>query len=206
MGFYNDKIVPRLVTCACGTKPILKQREKVVPLAAGRVLEIGVGAGHNLPYYDAVRVDSILGIDPCTTSWALAQNRASQLGVPLEFLEGSAEDMPLPDASFDTVLMTFSLCTIPDGRAALAEIRRVLRPGGRLVFCEHGEAPDDSVARWQGRINPLWRRLLGGCNLNRPIVNWIVSAGFSIDSLDQMYLPGTPRVAGFNVWGCARQQ
>ena len=108
MGFYNDKIVPRLVTCACGTKPILKQREKVVPLAAGRVLEIGVGAGHNLPYYDATRVDSILGIDPCATSWTLAQSRAAQLGVPLEFLEGSAEDMPLPDEAFDTVPMTFS--------------------------------------------------------------------------------------------------
>ena len=100
--------------------------------------------------------------------------------------------------------MTFSLCTIPDGQAALSEIRRVLRPGGQLVFCEHGEAPDDSVARWQARVNPLWSRLLGGCNLNRPIVNWISSAGFSIDSLDQMYLPGTPRIAGFNVWGFAR--
>lgn len=204
MGFYNDKIVPRLVTCACGTKPILKQREKVVPQAQGNVLEIGMGAGHNLPYYDPQRVQSIVGIDPCQTSWRMAASRAAQVGVPLDFVEGSAEKMPLPDAQFDTVLMTFSLCTIPDGHAALAEIGRVLKPGGSLVFCEHGQAPDPGVASWQERINPLWRRLLGGCNINRPIVEWIESAGFAIQQLDQMYLPGTPRIAAFNMWGSAR--
>ena len=205
MGFYSDKVVPRLVTCACGTKPILKQREKVVPQARGRVLEIGMGAGHNLPYYRAEQVERIVGIDPCSTSWALAQPRATSLGVPLEFIEGSAESIPLPDEEFDTVLMTYSLCTISDAQAALQEIRRVLKPGGRLVFCEHGEAPDASVARWQQRVNPLWRKLLGGCNLNRPITRWISDAGFSISSLDQMYLPGTPRIAGFNVWGSAER-
>lgn len=205
MGFYSDKVVPRLVTCACGTKPILKQREKVVPQARGRVLEIGMGAGHNLPYYRAEQVERIVGIDPCSTSWALAQPRATSLGVPLEFIEGSAESIPLPDEEFDTVLMTYSLCTIPDAQAALQEIRRVLKPGGRLVFCEHGEAPDASVARWQQRVNPLWRKLLGGCNLNRPITRWISDAGFAISALDQMYLPGTPRIAGFNVWGSAER-
>ena len=205
MGFYSDKVVPRLVTCACGTKPILKQREKVVPQARGRVLEIGMGAGHNLPYYRAEQVERIVGIDPCSTSWALAQPRATSLGVPLEFIEGSAESIPLRDEEFDTVLMTYSLCTIPDAQAALQEIRRVLKPGGRLVFCEHGEAPDASVARWQQRVNPLWRKLLGGCNLNRPITRWIGDAGFSISALDQMYLPGTPRIAGFNVWGSAER-
>lgn len=203
MGFYSDSVVPRLVTCACGTKPILKQREKVVPMAAGRVLEIGLGAGHNLPYYHASQVESVVGIDPCTTSWKLAQPRAASLGVPLEFIEGSAEEMPLPDASFDSVLMTYSLCTIPNAHKALAEIRRVLKPEGRLLFCEHGVAPDPRVSKWQARINPLWRRLMGGCNLNRPIVNWIEQAGFSVKTLDQMYLPGTPRIAGFNVWGAA---
>lgn len=203
MGFYSDSVVPRLVTCACGTKPILKQREKVVPMASGRVLEIGLGTGHNLPYYRASQVESVVGIDPCATSWKLAQPRAASLGVPLEFIEGSAEEMPLPDASFDSVLMTYSLCTIPDAHKALAEIRRVLKPEGRLLFCEHGVAPDPRVSKWQARINPLWRRLMGGCNLNRPIVNWIEQAGFSVKTLDQMYLPGTPRIAGFNVWGAA---
>jgi ubiquinone/menaquinone biosynthesis C-methylase UbiE len=205
MGFYSDKIVPRLVTCACGTKPILKQREKVVPLVSGAVLEIGMGAGHNLPYYDTQRVSSVVGIDPCRTSWGLAQPRAQGLGVPLDFVEGSAEDMPLEDAQFDSVLMTFSLCTIPNAQAALAEIHRVLKPGGQLVFCEHGQAPDDTVVKWQNRINPLWRRLLGGCNLNRPILDWIKGSGFMLQSVDQMYLPGTPRIAGFNVWGTAQR-
>ena len=203
MGFYNDKIVPRLVTCACGMKPILKQREKVVPRARGAVLEIGLGAGHNLPFYNTQQVDSIVGIDPCSTSWGLAQPRAAALGVPLEFIEGSAESIPLSDASFDTVLMTYSLCTIPDPAKALSEAKRVLKPGGNLIFCEHGEAPDVAVAKWQRRINPLWRPLFGGCNLNRPITTLISSAGFSIAEADQMYLPGTPRIAGFNVWGTA---
>ena len=205
MGFYSDVVVPRLVTCACGTKPILKQRQKVVPLARGAVLEIGMGAGHNLPYYDTDSVSSLVGIDPCRTSWRLAQPRAAALGVPLEFVEGSAESIPLADARFDTVLMTYSLCTIPDAEAALEEIRRVLKPGGQLVFCEHGEAPDPSVARWQKRINPTWRRLLGGCNLNRPIVDLIRNARFEVGQFDQMYLPGTPRIAGYNVWGTAQR-
>ena len=205
MGFYSEVIVPRLVTCACGTKPILKQRQKVVPLAKGAVLEIGMGAGHNLPYYDSNIVTSLVGIDPCPTSWQLAQPRAKALGMPLEFVEGSAESMPLPDAHFDTVLITYSLCTIPDARAALAEMYRVLKPGGRLVFCEHGEAPDASVAQWQRRGNPTWRRLLGGCNLNRPIVGLILDAQFRVGQFDQMYLPGTPRIAGYNVWGSAER-
>ena len=205
MGFYSNVIVPRLVTCACGTKPILKQRQKVVPLARGAVLEIGVGAGHNLPYYDSQSVTSLVGIDPCQASWRLAQPRAKGLGIPIEFVEGSAESMPLPDAHFDTVLMTYSLCTIPDARAALIEMRRVLKPGGRLVFCEHGAAPDASVAAWQQRVNPTWRRLLGGCNLNRPIVDLIRDAQFRVDQYDQMYLPGTPRIAGYNVWGAAER-
>ena len=141
MGFYSDKVVPRLVTCACGTKPILKQREKVVPQAQGRVLEIGMGAGHNLPYYRAEQVERIVGIDPRSTSWALAKPRATSLGVPLEFIEGSAESIPLPDEEFDTVLMTYSLCTIPDAQAALQEIRRVLKPGGAWCFANMVRRP-----------------------------------------------------------------
>ena len=141
MGFYANTIVPRLVTCACGTKPILKQREKVVPEARGQVLEIGMGAGHNLPYYQRDQVERVVGIDPCSTSWGLAQPRAKKLGVPIEFIEGSAESMPLPDAAFDTVLMTYSLCTIPDAQAALQEMRRVLKPGWPAGFLRARRGP-----------------------------------------------------------------
>ena len=203
MGFYDRFVLPRLVTCACGTKPILKQRQKVVPRARGTILEIGLGAGHNIPHYDHTGVDKVIGVDPCEVSWQLAQPRVQAAPFEVQFLAGSAEDIPLDDHSMDSVLLTFSLCTIPDPAAALAEARRVLKPGGQLLFCEHGKAPDASVAKWQDRVNPIWRRLFGGCNLNRDIPAMIDKAGFAVDDLQQMYLPGTPRVAAFNVWGAA---
>jgi ubiquinone/menaquinone biosynthesis C-methylase UbiE len=203
MGFYSNYVVPRFVTCACGSKPIVRQRQKVVPRARGKILEIGLGAGHNIPHYDHERVDRVIGIDPCETSWQLAQERVNAVPFDVEFLAGSAEDIPLDDDSVDSVLLTFALCTIPDPLAALSEAKRVMRPGGELVFCEHAQAPDESVQRWQTRINPLWKRLAGGCNLNRDIVGLIRTAGFDINELEQMYLPNTPRIAGFNVWGTA---
>ncbi|MEY2909313.1 MAG: hypothetical protein RLZZ602_1836 [Pseudomonadota bacterium] len=203
MGFYDRFVLPRLVTCACGTKPILKQRQKVVPRARGTILEIGLGAGHNIPHYDHTGVDKVIGVDPCEVSWQLAQPRVQAAPFEVQFLAGSAEDIPLDDHSMDSVLLTFSLCTIPDPAAALAEARRVLKPGGQLLFCEHGKAPDASVAKWQDRVNPIWRRLFGGCNLNRDIPAMIDKAGFAVDDLQQMYLPGTPKVAAFNVWGAA---
>ena len=203
MGFYSNYVVPRFVTCACGSKHIVRQRQKVVPRARGKILEIGLGAGHNIPHYDHERVDRVIGIDPCETSWQLAQERVNAVPFDVEFLAGSAEDIPLDDDSVDSVLLTFALCTIPDPLAALSEAMRVMRPGGELVFCEHAQAPDESVQRWQTRINPLWKRLAGGCNLNRDIVGLIRTAGFDINELEQMYLPNTPRIAGFNVWGTA---
>jgi ubiquinone/menaquinone biosynthesis C-methylase UbiE len=203
MGFYDRFVLPRLVTCACGTKPILKQRQKVVPRARGTILEIGLGAGHNIPHYDHAGVDKVIGVDPCEVSWQLAQPRVQAAPFEVQFLAGSAENIPLDDHSMDSVLLTFSLCTIPDPAAALAEARRVLKPGGQLLFCEHGKAPDASVAKWQDRVNPVWRRLFGGCNLNRDIPAMIDKAGFAVDDLQQMYLPGTPKVAAFNVWGAA---
>lgn len=203
MGFYSNYVVPRFVTCACGSKPIVRQRQKVVPRARGKILEIGLGAGHNIPHYDHERVNRVIGIDPCETSWKLAQERVNAVPFDVEFLAGSAEDIPLDDDSVDSVLLTFALCTIPDPLAALSEAKRVMRPGGELVFCEHAQAPDKSVQRWQARINPLWKRLAGGCNLNRDIVGLIRTAGFDINELEQMYLPNTPRIAGFNVWGTA---
>ena len=201
MGFYSERVVPRLVTCACGTKPVIRQRQKVVPLARGTVLEFGIGAGHNLPHYDASHVDKVIGIDPCSKSWELAEERANQAKVKVEFIEGSAENIPLASASVDSVLITFTLCTVPNPQAALAEARRMLKPDGKLFFCEHGIAPDERVAKWQRRINPLWKRVFGGCHITRDTRALLKEAGFGIDAIEQMYLPGTPAVAGFNTWG-----
>jgi ubiquinone/menaquinone biosynthesis C-methylase UbiE len=201
--WYDRVIVPRLVTCACGTKPILRQRQKVVPRAYGEVLEIGMGSGHNIPFYDPERVSRVIGVDPCETSWRIAQQRVQASPIDVEFCAGSAEQLPMGDAQVDTVLLTFSLCTIPDPIAALREAARVLKPGGRLFFCEHGRAPDASVSRWQDRIDPLWTRLFGGCHVNRDVVEMLGTAGFSSDDVESMYLPKTPRIAGFNVWGSA---
>lgn len=204
MGFYSKYVVPRVVTCACGSKPVQKQRLKVVPKAHGRVLEVGMGAGQNLPHYNPSAVDSVIGIDPCQVSWELAQHRVKQAPFEVQFVAGGAEQIPLDDHSVDSVLLTFALCTIPCPEQALAELRRVLRAGGDLVFCEHSRAPDAHIIRWQNRINPLWKRLAGGCHINRDIVGLIRSSGFDITELEQMYLPGTPKIAGFNVWGMAK--
>ena len=203
MGFYDKYLMPRFINCACGTKPIMKQREKVVPLARGTVLEIGIGTGLNLPFYDAGKVERLIGLDPSEESWKLAGKRAAKLGFEVEFIGLPGEEIPLPDASVDTVLVTFALCTIPDPVRALQGMARVLRSGGSLVFCEHGRAPDERVRTWQDRLNPLWRRMAGGCNLNRDIPQLLGAGGFSVASLQTAYLPGTPKIAGFNYWGSA---
>ena len=204
MGFYDEHILPRVINCACGTKPIKKQRDKIVPRASGTVLEIGIGTGMNLPHYDPKRVHKVIGLDPSEKSWELAGQRAAHLDFDVEFIGLPGEEIPLADASVDTVLVTFALCTIPDPIAALKGMARVLRPDGRLLFCEHGQAPDIGVRKWQDRINPVWRPLFGGCNLNRDIPRLLSSGGFEVLDMEQMYLPGTPKFAGFNVWGDAR--
>lgn len=204
MGLYEKFVVPHIINCACGTKPVTYQRKKVVPLCEGTVLEIGIGTGFNLPYYDASKVTKVIGLDPSERSWKLAGERAKDLAFPVEFIGLPGEQIPLADDSVDTVLVTYSLCTIPDPMQALAGMRRVLKPGGKLVFCEHGAAPDADVAKTQGRVNPVWKVLFGGCNLNRKIDTIIEDSGFKIDSLEQMYLPSTPRFAGYNYWGVAQ--
>ena len=201
MGLYDRYVVPRLVTCACGTKPVIKQRQKVVPKAMGTVLEFGIGAGHNLPHYDSSRIDRVIGVDPCATSWELASERAANLDFDVEFIQGSALDVPIEDASVDSVLITFTLCTVPDPMAALREAKRALKPGGKVYFCEHGLAPDERVAKWQNRVNPIWKKVFGGCHINRDTAGLLTEAGFKLDELEQMYLPGTPTIAGFNTWG-----
>lgn len=203
MGFYERRVLPYLINCACGSAPIMKQRQKLVPRATGTVLEIGIGTGLNLPFYDSSRVERLIGLDPSEKSWDLAAKRASHLDFEVEFIGLPGEQIPLADASVDTVVVTFSLCTIPDPVAALAGIGRVLRPEGELLFCEHGKAPDEGVCRWQDRLNPLWKTLAGGCHLNRDIPALLSEAGFATPTMESMYLPGTPRFAGFNYWGSA---
>lgn len=205
MGFYDKYILPRFINCACGTKPVMKQREKVVPRASGTVLEIGIGTGLNLPFYNPARIDRLIGLDPSEDSWKLAGKRAQHLDFEVEFIGLPGEQIPLEDDSVDTVLVTFSLCTIPDPVSALRGMGRVLRQGGELIFCEHGCAPDPGVRKWQDRINPLWKKLAGGCHLNRDIPALLGAGGFRITEMNTAYLPGTPRVAGFNFWGTAAQ-
>jgi ubiquinone/menaquinone biosynthesis C-methylase UbiE len=202
MGFYDKFLLPRLVHLTCGQNPAMRQREKVVPLAAGRVLEIGIGSGLNIPFYDENKVEHLWGLDPSAEMWSIAQKNAKQHHLDAEFIQSGAESIPLENNSADTVVMTYTMCTIPDAHAALDEIRRILKPGGKLVFCEHGQAPDQSVERWQNRINPLWKKLAGGCNLNRPIPGLLESSGFKSDDMQTMYLPGW-KPASFNYWGTA---
>lgn len=198
--WYERHILPPALDFACGLPMISRQRQLVVPLARGRVLEVGIGTGLNMRWYDKSRVSKITGLDPSLQLHPLARERIAQAGLDVELLGLSAEKIPLPDASFDTVLVTYTLCTIPDALAALKEMRRVLAPGGRLLFCEHGRAPDESVRRWQNRLQPLWGPLAGGCHLGRDIPALLQEAGFQLPELHTGYLSG-PRPFTFHYWG-----
>lgn len=199
---YEAHLLPWLLDLACGVGPVTRQRAKVVPLARGRVLEIGIGTGLNLAHYDQSQVSAVIGLDPGTEMHGLARKRSRQSGLAVELVSLSAERIPFPDASFDTVLVTYSLCTIPDPAAALREMRRVLRHNGRLIYCEHGLAPDASVRQWQHRLTPAWSAIAGGCHLDRDIPALLRAAGFRLPDLQTMYLPG-PRPLVFNYWGTA---
>jgi ubiquinone/menaquinone biosynthesis C-methylase UbiE len=201
--FYDRRVLPWLLGKACAARPIMKQRAKVVPLAEGRVLELGLGSGLNLPFYDPAKVTSVQGVDPSAELRAIAQTAPRPEGLKVDMADGVAESLPFEDHSFDSVVCTFTLCSVHTPAAALAEARRVLKPGGRLFYCEHGLAPDPGVVRWQRRLEPLWTRIAGGCHLSRPITSAIAGAGFAIERSDQTYLPGTPRFAGWNEWGVA---
>lgn len=200
MGIYNKYLLPRIVNCVCGLKPTSKQREKVVPLAKGQVLEIGIGSGLNLPYYDTSKVDHIIGIDPAQEMWAL---NSYQSEIPVEFQKSGAEEINLDASSIDSIVCTYTMCTIPDPKKALSEMKRVLKPNGRLYFTEHGLAPDVDIQKKQNRINPLWKKIGGGCNLNRDIAQLIRSAGCEFVNMESMYIPGW-KPASFNTWGVAR--
>jgi ubiquinone/menaquinone biosynthesis C-methylase UbiE len=202
MPVYEDYILPHLIDCACSTRPSRKQREKVVPLARGDVLEIGFGSGLNLPHYNPARVRKIWALEPAAGMRRKAAPNIGRSNLEVEFIDLPGEEIPLDDDSVDTVLVTYTLCTIPDAHAALEGMRRVLKPGGKLIYCEHGIAPDENVRRWQDRLNAAWKRVSGGCNMNRDIPALIRQNGFDIENDERMYIPGV-RMLCYNFWGTA---
>ena len=205
MDWYERYVVPSMIDFACSTKPVRKQREKIVPRAYGDVLEVGIGSGLNLPYYDRERVRHVWGLEPSQAMREKTRRRLAVDPLPLDFIDLPGEQIPLDDNSVDTVLLTYTLCTIPDPLAALEGMRRVLKPGGVLLFCEHGRAPDAAVQKWQDRLNGTWRRLAGGCNMNRDVPALLTSGGFTILDEERMYIPGL-RVLSYNYWGAAAAQ
>ena len=206
MGFYDNRILPLLIDVGCGAGPIQKQRAKVVPLAEGRVLEVGMGSGLNLSFYDPTRIEYVWGLEPYAGMRRKASPRVAAVPFEIKWLELPGEEIPLDDHSADTVLLTYTLCTIPDFRKALAQMRRVLKPGGKLLFAEHGAAPDENIRKWQDRINPLWKRIAGGCHINREIPRLLEDGGFKVETVDTMYLPGPIKIASFQYWGVASER
>jgi ubiquinone/menaquinone biosynthesis C-methylase UbiE len=201
MSFYSERVLPRLVHMSMRQETFEPYRRRVVAQARGLVLEIGVGSGLNLPLYDAAT--HVIGLDPSTKLLSMAQ-AASGIGRSIELVEGVAEAIPLPDQSVDTVVSSWTLCSIPDVARALGEMRRVLKPGGRLVFVEHGRSPEVRVVRWQDRLTPLWKRIGGGCHLNRPIDQLIRDAGFQVAELETGYMKG-PKPMTFMYEGIAHR-
>lgn len=195
---------PRLIKCACSQGQIMKVRSKVVPNASGDVLELGCGGGINMEFYDLARITSFTGLDPSPELLAMSRAAAQARGMDADIRGGIGEAMPFDDARFDTVVTTFTLCSVADQSAVLAEIRRVLRPGGTALFLEHGAAPDAGVAKWQRRIEPVWKRIGGNCHLTRPISDAYEAAGFAVDRQAAAYIPKTPRPFGWYEYGAAR--
>lgn len=189
MGFYQNRILPRLIDLSMRNRDLASYRERVLSVAEGRVLEVGVGSGLNLPFYTG-RVTHVVGIEPAPRLLAMAREVVHRQEIPLELIGASGESIPFPENRFDTVVTTWTLCSIPAISVALNEMRRVLKPTGRLLFVEHGRAPEESVRKWQDRLTPVWKRIGGGCHLNRPIRELIEGAGFSIEHLQTGYMRG----------------
>lgn len=197
--WYERTLLPYLTDLVCGGKPIRKQRLKVIPKAEGRVLEVGIGTGLNMPYYDRTRIKSIVGVDPALEMHRLALRRIQRAGMEVTLVGLSAEKLPVEDASFETVVCTYTLCTIRDPVQALKEMRRALVPGGKLLFSEHGRAPDENILKWQARLEPYWSKVSGGCMLARDIPALLEQAGFKPD-VQSRYIPGL-RILSFHYWG-----
>ncbi|HEV8333699.1 MAG TPA: class I SAM-dependent methyltransferase [Steroidobacteraceae bacterium] len=202
MSFYNDRILPHVINLAMRQRELRQYRDRVISGAHGRVLEIGIGSGLNLPLYRSP-ASEILGLEPAPRLIAMAQRPASRCTLPVRFIEASAESIPLDRHSIDTVVTTWTLCSIPQVALALSEMRRVLRPGGQLLFVEHGRAPEEGVRKWQERLTPAWKHIGGGCHLNRPIRELVERAGFAIQQIETGYMKG-PRPMSFMYEGRAR--
>ena len=204
MNLYERYVLPKMIDVACSTGNVMKARSKIVPQAFGEVLEIGIGSGLNLQFYDTKKVSAIVGVDPAAQMQLLAHERAANIDIPVEVIAVDVQGIHAKTDRFDTIVMTFTLCSIDDPVAALQEMARVLKPNGRLLFCEHGLAPDLSVERWQHRLTPFWKPIAGGCHLDRDIPALIRAGGFTIDELSEAYLPG-PRPMSYVYSGVAQQ-
>jgi len=199
-GWYDRFLLPHLIDLACGLKVFREQRAALVPKARGKVLEIGIGTGRNVEFYDRSKIEKVIRVDPPVEMHGLAARRAEEAGLPLELVAAPAEKLPLPDACADTALMTFTLCSLPEPLEALRELRRALKPGGRLLLCEHGLSPDEGVARWQKRLNPVWSPFAGGCRLDRDVSGLLRQAGFGTEGIRTGYLSGV-RPITYYYWG-----
>ena len=200
-GWWDRHVMPRLIGCACTQPAVMRDRAKVVPRAAGDILELGCGGGTNLQFYDWSQVRSLSGVDPSPELLGRAQVALLRSGRSANFANGIAEALPFENSSFDSVVTTFTLCSVQDPTAALSEVRRVLRPGGRLIFLEHGKAPEPAAANWQNRIEPVWKHIAGGCHLTRPVTGAISDAGFVCDAPQGHYMKRTPKWLGWVEWG-----
>jgi len=200
MSLYEKYFLPKLLDFCCGMEGFQNKRSQIVPMAHGRVLEIGIGSGLNFNHYNFDKVEEIIGVDPAVSSVAMARSRSSQYNSKISFIESSAESIDLPSNTFDCVVIGYSLCTIPDPLKALAEARRLMKPEGSLFFMEHGLAPEQNIQKWQHRLTPGWKKIGGGCNLNRDIEALIKAGGFQFKSLSKKYIKG-PKIAAFQYYG-----